>query len=1427
MRKIVIVPLSVLSVYKRILSLLFTIILGVHRKTTKPLHVYLIRKNPLYHRVWQWRQLRRVRIPAGIATTLLVVVFVLSQFHNVFAIGTWTQGDWSGGVGSSTVNQYSASTNTVTSTASQITLSGKANWYNSAWKHRKQITIDHTKVAANQTNFPILIKESSDADLVASAQSSGNDIAFTDSNGTTKLASQTESYNSTTGALVAWVKLPALSSTTDTTLYMYYGDATAVAQQDPTSVWDSNYAGVWHLNSNGATLSTNDSTSNARNGTNNGVTATSGEIDGGGHFLGNGTTYIDAGNNPITGSSPFTLSAWVNTAQVSSYSGALSIGAPSSTNAAYIGTIAAAQVGGANSLGGGFFGMNIGTGVSTLNQWSYLTLSFSGGSNGTATFYVNGVAKTTTTYTPSLAADHIQIGRIAGSPSYDFSGSIDEARLSSSSRSASWIATNYSNQSSPATFESLALQESNFQTSASLTSNIYDTGLAQNWATLSYTDSTPSGTSVSVRVRTGNNADLSDASSWSSCSAIASGSDITSTCAPDKTRYVQYQISLTGDSSSTPVFSNISLGYTASDNVPPPTNASNLKLYKSDGGIQLSSNNWTSAYPYLTWSAGADDSGGSGILGYCLYLGHDPTGNPITTKGFLGVSPVDTGGTCQFAVSSTSVDLSLSGYIGTALSSSATPYYLNVVAIDKADNVYNATSPAQFQFRFDNTPPSNPTFVSAPSEFVSSKQVTITWPTTGSDAPSDADSGVAGLQYRIGSSGTWYGANHNGNQDSSDLLNNDGSYTTLSSPDYANLNDGNNLVYFRTWDNAGNVSAAYVTTVIKINTTAPSTPQNLTATPSINTTNSFAFSWLPPSTYIGSASNITYCYTVNVLPTSNSCTFTNPGVTSLSTGAYATAPGANTMYIVAKDESGVVNYATAASVTFTANTPAPGVPLNLDIADVSIKSTSSWKLALSWNPPSVVGAGIATYKVLRSTDNYNFSNVASTAGTSYVDSGLGQQLYYYEVEACDSANNCGIHTGVVNLLPTGKYTSAANLLVSPSSAPVGTRSATIIWVTDRNSNSSIEYGLSSNNYFSSSVSNNDQVASHSVTLNNLQAGTTYYYRAQWADGDGNTGTSGEATFTTLPAPKVSNVSETGTNITQTTISFTSTNAASVGLIYRGGSLNDTRLLNTSTSTSTYSIPLKGLSPGTTYSFTLNPTDSTGNLYTNISNYSFSTPPAPAISNVAFEPMPGALTGTEQVSWTTNVPTNSQISYGQQGHAATSGTEAIDTSLTTTHTMTISNLSYNTPYWLMATSQDILGNVTVSDQQIFHTGLDTRPPTVSQVTIQPSIKGSGVDAQGQIIVSWKTDKPGSSQVEYGQGTGSGYNAKTAEDTSMVLNHVVVISDLPPSYVYHLQALSRDDAGNIGKSPDRTTIIGQATDSVINIIFNALQGIFGGL
>jgi len=123
-----------------------------------------------------------------------------------------------------------------------------------------------------------------------------------------------EEYNSVTGQVIAWVRIPTLSHATDTVLYVFYGNSSiTTSQQNPTGVWDANYMGVWHVANNGGQLSLVDSTSNGNNATNNGAVATTGQIDGG--MQTNGSTYATIGTptslaNLAQGDATF--SAWVN-----------------------------------------------------------------------------------------------------------------------------------------------------------------------------------------------------------------------------------------------------------------------------------------------------------------------------------------------------------------------------------------------------------------------------------------------------------------------------------------------------------------------------------------------------------------------------------------------------------------------------------------------------------------------------------------------------------------------------------------------------------------------------------------------------------------------------------------------------------------------------------------------------------------------------------------------------------------------------------------------------------------------------------------------------------------------------------------------------------------------------------------------------------
>src|SRR5450759_1503592 len=131
------------------------------------------------------------------------------------------------------------------------------SWYNSSWTYRRQITIDHTKVASDEANFPVLIS----LDSLSNINTNGTDIRFTSSDGITELPREIESYSA--GSLRAWVKTTLTKDSSDSTddiIYMYYGNSSATTEPAASSdfgsqnVWkstgDTSTAMVQHMKDN-------------------------------------------------------------------------------------------------------------------------------------------------------------------------------------------------------------------------------------------------------------------------------------------------------------------------------------------------------------------------------------------------------------------------------------------------------------------------------------------------------------------------------------------------------------------------------------------------------------------------------------------------------------------------------------------------------------------------------------------------------------------------------------------------------------------------------------------------------------------------------------------------------------------------------------------------------------------------------------------------------------------------------------------------------------------------------------------------------------------------------------------------------------------------------------------------------------------------
>ena len=120
-------------------------------------------------------------------------------------------------------------------------------WYDPSWLYRQEITIDHTLVAEDLADFPVLITHAVvQASLFTHARSDGADIVVTAGDETTRLKRELVTYDAIAGELELYVRVPSLSSLTDTELYIYYGNAGA-AEANDADTWNADYGVVYHL----------------------------------------------------------------------------------------------------------------------------------------------------------------------------------------------------------------------------------------------------------------------------------------------------------------------------------------------------------------------------------------------------------------------------------------------------------------------------------------------------------------------------------------------------------------------------------------------------------------------------------------------------------------------------------------------------------------------------------------------------------------------------------------------------------------------------------------------------------------------------------------------------------------------------------------------------------------------------------------------------------------------------------------------------------------------------------------------------------------------------------------------------------------------------------------------------------------------------
>ncbi|HBC77652.1 MAG TPA: hypothetical protein DCZ51_03430, partial [Bacteroidales bacterium] len=310
------------------------------------------------------------------------------------------------------------------------------------YQYQKTLEINFNKVGEFVANFPVLVSltspESNELRTISNGgriySNNGYDIIFTDAN-YNKLDHQIESYDPSSGNLVAWVRFPFISNGANTTFRILYSNSQVTTSQSVESVWNSSYKGVWHLNGSDFT----DATVTGNDGAQNNTNSITGRIAGGRSF--NGTSsYVrmNSLNGFVRCDEPQTISIW---ARYSSTPSAIrnfvsfqNSGASSSVQVGFAGSLPQVWCWGGGNL------VSYGTAPSS-NTWHYYVYTFDGTKHR---LYIDGVYQENTTAGQAGIPTEGNLGRYNNGEYYN--GWLDEARYSTNTKTAGWITTEYNNQ---------------------------------------------------------------------------------------------------------------------------------------------------------------------------------------------------------------------------------------------------------------------------------------------------------------------------------------------------------------------------------------------------------------------------------------------------------------------------------------------------------------------------------------------------------------------------------------------------------------------------------------------------------------------------------------------------------------------------------------------------------------------------------------------------------------------------------------------------------------------------------------------------------------------------------------------------------------------------------------------------------------------
>ena len=334
-----------------------------------------------------------------------------------------------------------------------------------------------------------------------------------------------------------------------------------------------------------------------------------------------------------------------------------------------------------------------------------------------------------------------------------------------------------------------------------------------------------------------------------------------------------------------------------------------------------------------------------------------------------------------------------------------------------------------------------------------------------------------------------------------------------------------------------------------------------------------------------------------------------------------------------------------------------------------------------------------------------------------------------------------------------------------SAANVTSSAATITWTTDVPANSQVEYGTTPS-YGTQSAVDPTLTTVHQVGLTGLTPATLYHYRVRSRDGNGTLAVSNDLTFTT-------------------------TGAGTGGVQY----LSD---LTWTSMTNAWGPAERDRSNGEQGATDGNPLTLNGVVYAKGLGVH-------ALSDVRYVIPSGCTQFAAEIGIDDEVGPAGSVVFEVWLGATRAFQSAVLQGTSATASMLV---GVSGPELRLVVTD--AGNGDASDHgdwanARFLCGTITGPPPQISAVSAGNVTSSGA------TITWTTDVPANSQVEYG--TTPSYGTQSAVDPTLTTAHQVGLTGLAPATLYHYRVRSRDGNGTLAVSNDLTfTTIGAGTGGV---------------